>query len=157
MPKLRKSEGGAKKRYAGLVVKDGKEEIKFTGLESVRGDWTELAKKYQQELLDRVFHNKDVADYTKTFVNDLKNGKFVIVIDDKRRENEADLVLAAEKTTPQKINFMIKNAGGLICVPMLGKRLDRLKLPLMAKINTELHKTAFTVSVDSKNGTTTGI
>ncbi len=76
MPKLRGSEAGAKKRYAGLVIKNGKEEIQFTGLEFVRGDWTELAKKYQYELLDRAFHNKDVVDYTKKFVNDLNKGKY---------------------------------------------------------------------------------
>ncbi|MBI2653185.1 3,4-dihydroxy-2-butanone-4-phosphate synthase [Candidatus Woesearchaeota archaeon] len=90
-------------------------------------------------------------------VNDFKKGKFLIVIDDKHRENEADLVIAAEKTTPDKINFMIKHARGLVCVPMLGKRLDYLKLPLMTKINTEFTKCAFTVSVDARKGTTTGI
>ena len=93
----------------------------------------------------------------KSAINDFKKGKFVIVIDDKHRENEADLVLAAEKCTPQKINFMIKNARGLICVPMLGKRLDELKLPQMTEVNTEFHKCRFTVSVDYKFGTTTGI
>ena len=93
----------------------------------------------------------------KDAVNDFKKGKFVIVVDDKHRENEADLVLAAEKGTPEKINFMIKNARGLVCVPMLGKRLDELKLPLMTKTNTEFTKCAFTVSLDAKKGTTTGI
>lgn len=93
----------------------------------------------------------------KDAIKDFKKGKFLILIDDKHRENEADLVMAAEKATPQKINFMIKNARGLVCVPMLGNRLDELKLPLMAKVNTELHKTKFTVSVDYKKGTTTGI
>ena len=72
----------------------------------------------------------------KEAVNDFKKGKFVILVDDKQRENEGDLVLAAEKVTPEKINFMIKHARGLVCVPMLGKRLDYLKLPLMTKINT---------------------
>ena len=90
----------------------------------------------------------------KDAISDFKKGKFVIVVDDKHRENEADLMLAAEKVTPQKINFMIKNARGLVCVPMLGKRLDELILPLMTKINTEFTKCAFTVSVDSKKGTT---
>jgi len=93
----------------------------------------------------------------KDAIKYFKKGRFVIVIDDKHRENEADLVLAAEKANPQKINFMIKNARGLVCVPMLGKRLDDLKLPLMTRINTELHKCSFTVSVDAKKGTTTGI
>ena len=90
-------------------------------------------------------------------LKDFKKGKFLIVIDEKHRENEADLVLAAEKVTPEKINFMIKNARGLVCVPMLGKRLDELNLPQMVKFNTELHKCKFTVSVDYKKGTTTGI
>ena len=93
----------------------------------------------------------------KEAIADFKKGKFVLVVDDRHRENEADLVLAAEKITPQKINFMIKNARGLVCVPMLGKRLDELKLSLMTKINTEFTKCAFTVSVDAKRGTTTGI
>lgn len=90
-------------------------------------------------------------------VTDFKKGNFVIVVDEKRRENEGDLVLAAEKVTPEKINFMIKYARGLVCVPMLGKRLDELKIPPMTKINTELHHCKFTVSVDYKKGTTTGI
>ena len=90
-------------------------------------------------------------------IRDFKKGEFVIVIDDKHRENEADLVLPAEKASPEKINFMIKHARGLVCVPMLGKRLDELKLPLMTKTNTEFTKCAFTVSVDAKKGTTTGI
>ncbi len=76
MPKLRNVDVGAKKRYAGMVIKDGKEEIQFTGLETIRSDWTALAKKYQTELLDRVFHDKDVVDYTKKFVADVKNGKY---------------------------------------------------------------------------------
>lgn len=90
-------------------------------------------------------------------VNDFKKGRFVIVVDDRNRENEADLVLAAEKASPEKINFMIKHARGLVCVPMLGRRLDKLRLPLMTKVNTEFTKCAFTVSVDAKKFTTTGI
>jgi 3,4-dihydroxy 2-butanone 4-phosphate synthase/GTP cyclohydrolase II len=93
----------------------------------------------------------------KKAIQDFRKGKFVIVVDDKHRENEADLVLAAEKAAPEKINFMIKEARGLVCVPMLGKRLDELRLPMMTKNNTEFMKTAFTISVDVKNGTTTGI
>ena len=65
----------------------------------------------------------------KSAISDFKKGKFLIVVDDRNRENEADLVLAAQKTTPEKINFMIRNARGLVCVPMLGERLDELKLP----------------------------
>ena len=93
----------------------------------------------------------------KSAINDFRKGRFLIVVDDKHRENEADLIAAAEKIAPEKINFMIKHARGLVCVPMLGKRLDELKLPLMTKTNTEFTKCAFTISVDSKKGTTTGI
>ena len=93
----------------------------------------------------------------KSAISGFKKGNFVIIVDDKRRENEADLVLAAEKAAPQKINFMIKEGRGLVCVPMLGKRLDELNLPLMTEDNTEFTKCAFTVSVDAKKGTTTGI
>jgi len=77
MPKLRGSEKGAKKRYAGLIInEEGKEEIKFTGLEFVRGDWTEAAKKFQYELLNRIFHKEEVFTFIKKFVNELKNGKY---------------------------------------------------------------------------------
>ena len=87
----------------------------------------------------------------KSAIEDFKKGKFVIVIDDKHRENEADLILAAEKVSPEKINFMIKYARGLVCVPMMRERLDELRLPLMTKKNTEFTKCAFTVSADAKN------
>ena len=101
--------------------------------------------------------NKMSLTNIKQAIQDFKKGKFVVVIDDKHRENEADLAVAAEKISPDKVNFMIKHARGLVCVPMPGKRLDELKLPLMAKINTGFTKCAFTVSVDAKKGTTTGI
>ncbi|RMF55576.1 DNA polymerase II [Candidatus Woesearchaeota archaeon] len=75
MPKQRHQDVGAKKRYAGLLIKDGEERIDFTGLEFVRRDWTELAKKFQMELLDLVFHKKEIKDYIRNFVDDLKKGK----------------------------------------------------------------------------------
>jgi len=89
-------------------------------------------------------------------VEDIMNGKFVIVVDSEERENEGDLVIAAEKITPEKINFMIKHARGLICVPMTGERLDELKLPSMVNGNVG-NRCAFAMSVDAKNSTTTGI
>ena len=101
--------------------------------------------------------NKMTISNIKSVIKDFKKGKFVIVVDDKSRENEADLVLAAEKVSPEKINFMIKNARGLVCIPMLGKRLDELKLKQMTNVNTEFHNCKFTVSVDYRHGTTTGI
>ena len=81
----------------------------------------------------------------------------VIVLDDEDRENEGDLVMAAEMVTPEAINFMRREAGGLICVPILGKRLDELHIPQMVSENTALHETAFTISVEARNRTTTGI
>lgn len=87
----------------------------------------------------------------------IRAGKFVVIVDDEDRENEGDLVVAAEKVTPEHINFMAREARGLICVPIIGRRLDELKIPMMVQDNTSSHGTAFTVSVDYKVGTTTGI
>jgi len=87
----------------------------------------------------------------------VRNGDFVVVVDDADRENEGDLIIAAEKATADKIAFMVKHTSGLICVPMMGERLDDLRLPLMVVENTDSHRTAFTVSVDAAEGTTTGI
>jgi 3,4-dihydroxy 2-butanone 4-phosphate synthase/GTP cyclohydrolase II len=90
-------------------------------------------------------------------VKDVKDGRFVIIVDDEDRENEGDLALAAEKVSPQAINFMTKHGRGLVCLPVVGERLDKLQLPLMVDENTCKFGTAFTVSVDAKQGTTTGI
>lgn len=87
----------------------------------------------------------------------IKQGRVVIVVDDENRENEGDLVLAAEFITPEKVNFLTKHARGLICVPMPRKRIDELKLTPMVQFNTALHGTKFTVSVDAVKNTTTGI
>lgn len=90
-------------------------------------------------------------------VEDLKAGKFLIIVDDEDRENEGDLAIAAQKVTPDTINFMATHGRGLICMPMIGSRLDELKIPMMVSDNTARHSTAFTISVDAKKGTTTGI
>ncbi len=87
----------------------------------------------------------------------IKNGEIVVVLDDEGRENEGDLVMAAEKVTPNAVNFMTKEGRGLICVPLDTDIADRLDFPLMVKDNKEFTKCNFTVSVDYKNGTTTGI
>lgn len=76
MPTIRSGEKGAKKKYAGLLIKDGKEKIDFVGVEYARRDWTNLAKKFQLELLDRIFHKKEVSEYVKNFVKDVKDGKY---------------------------------------------------------------------------------
>ncbi len=90
-------------------------------------------------------------------IEDIKAGKFVIIVDDENRENEGDLAIAAEKVTPEAINFMAKYGRGLICLPIIGQRLDELKIPLMVPENTSKFGTAFTVSIEAKHKVTTGI
>ncbi len=90
-------------------------------------------------------------------VEEIRAGRPVIVVDDRARENEGDLVMAGERATPEAVNFMMKYGRGLICVAMTGERLDALRLPLMVDDNTSRYGTAFTVSVEAKRGTTTGI
>lgn len=90
-------------------------------------------------------------------LKDFREGKMLIVIDDEDRENEGDLTLAADKITPEAINFMAQYGRGLICLPMEGKRLDELKIPMMVQENTSSFETAFTVSIEAKHKTTTGI
>ncbi len=90
-------------------------------------------------------------------VADYRAGKMVLIVDDEDRENEGDLAIAAEHATPEVINFMAQHGRGLICMPMLGKRLDELQIPLMVVRNVPSQATAFTVSVDAKQGITTGI
>ena len=90
-------------------------------------------------------------------IEDIKAGKFVIIVDDEDRENEGDLTMAAEKVTPEAINFMAKYGRGLICMPVTGERLDELKIPMMVSDNTSKFTTGFTVSVEAKHGTSTGI
>jgi len=88
---------------------------------------------------------------------DLRAGRMVIIMDDEDRENEGDLIMAAERTTPEAVAFMIRHTSGIICVPMEEEGLVRLDLPQMVQANSESHRTAFTVSVDLKAGTTTGV
>jgi len=90
-------------------------------------------------------------------IEEIKQGRMVIVVDDEDRENEGDLVIAAEHVTPEAINFMAREARGLICMPMTGARLDELQIPLMVERSNSVHGTAFTVSVEVKGKTTTGI
>src|SRR2546423_12683035 len=87
----------------------------------------------------------------------IARGELVIVVDDADRENEGDLIMAAEAMTPEAMAFMIRHTSGVICMPVEGHRLDELRLPLMVADNTESQRTAFTVSVDARHGTSTGI
>lgn len=90
-------------------------------------------------------------------IKDIKKGKIVIVVDDPSRENEGDFVCAAEKVTPEIINFMAKYGRGLICLPIIGERLDELKIEQMVENPTEIKEANFTVSIDARKGITTGI
>ena len=90
-------------------------------------------------------------------IEDLTNGKFLIIVDDANRENEGDLVVAGDHATPESINFMTKHARGLLCMPAAGECLDKLNIPLLGQLNTSTHQTAFTVSIDYSIGTSTGI
>src|SRR6478752_9991036 len=98
-------------------------------------------------------------DEVERAIDAVKRGEFVVVVDDEDRENEGDFIIAAEKMTPDKMAFMIRYTSGVICLPLEGDRLDELQLPLMVagNENTEGQRTAFTVSVDARIGTTTGI
>jgi 3,4-dihydroxy 2-butanone 4-phosphate synthase/GTP cyclohydrolase II len=90
-------------------------------------------------------------------IDAIARGEAVVVVDDANRENEGDLIIAAEKTTPDTLAFMVRHTSGVICMPLEGTRLDELQLPMMVAENTTAYRTAFTVSVDAKRGTTTGI
>ncbi|MFQ5675359.1 MAG: bifunctional 3,4-dihydroxy-2-butanone-4-phosphate synthase/GTP cyclohydrolase II [bacterium] len=96
-------------------------------------------------------------DSIESAIKEYSKGNILIVIDDEDRENEGDFIMAAAKVTPEKVNFMAKHGRGLICVPMTGERLAQLDLHPMVPDNTERMRTYFTVSVDAKENTTTGI
>ncbi len=96
-------------------------------------------------------------DRVRIALEEIRQGKMVILVDDEDRENEGDLVMAAEKVTPEAINFMAKHGRGLICLTLTGKQIDKLKLPMMVHENNASLGTAFTVSVEARDGVTTGI
>ncbi len=97
-----------------------------------------------------------MLDSISEAIEDIRAGKFIILVDDESRENEGDLAIAAEKVTPAVVNFMAKHGRGLICLPIIGKRLDELGIPLMVTNNTSRYSTAFTVSIEAKDKVTTG-
>jgi len=94
---------------------------------------------------------------TEEIIEDLRRGRMVVIMDDEDRENEGDLVLASEKTTPEAINFMAKYGRGLICMPLSKDRCRQLRLPLMVNTDNQLESTNFTVSIEAAEGVTTGI
>jgi 3,4-dihydroxy 2-butanone 4-phosphate synthase / GTP cyclohydrolase II len=89
-----------------------------------------------------------MLDTIESAIEDIRNGKLVVVVDDEDRENEGDFITAAQNVTPEVVNFMSKHGRGLICISLLEERCDELGLELMVNNNTALHETAFTVSVD---------
>jgi 3,4-dihydroxy 2-butanone 4-phosphate synthase/GTP cyclohydrolase II len=93
----------------------------------------------------------------ETALEAVRAGRMIIIVDDEDRENEGDLMVAAEKVTPEIVNFMARHGRGLICLPLTRERLEELQLPLMVSENTARFQTAFTVSIDAKEGATTGI
>ena len=93
----------------------------------------------------------------RELIEDIRQGKMVILMDDEDRENEGDLIMAAEHVTPEAINFMVKHARGLVCLPMTAERCQRLNLPLMVTDNGAQYSTNFTVSIEAAEGVTTGI
>ena len=85
-------------------------------------------------------------------IDEIRQGRMVIVVDDADRENEGDLIMAAERVTPEAIAFIVRHTSGVICMPVIGERLDELEIPLMVASNTDSRRTAFTVSVDARIG-----
>ena len=96
-------------------------------------------------------------DSIEDALKDFREGKFVIVVDDEDRENEGDLIMAAEMITPEKVNFMLKNARGVLCVPITMSRAEELDLPHQVSDNTSMLGTPFTVTVDKLEGCSTGV
>ena len=115
----------------------------------------------QASAVNAIFNNmrEARADFAavEEAVEDIRQGRMIVLVDDEDRENEGDLAMAAEKITPEAINFMAKHARGLICLPLTEERCDELRLPLMSPINTSVHGTAFCEAIDGRLGVTTGI
>ena len=99
----------------------------------------------------------DVFAPIEQAIDEIRHGRMVIVVDDADRENEGDLIIAAEKITPEALAFMVRHTSGVVCMPVVGERLDELQVPMMVADSTDIQRTAFTVSVDVNQGTTTGI
>ncbi|WP_051512563.1 3,4-dihydroxy-2-butanone-4-phosphate synthase [Skermanella stibiiresistens] len=105
----------------------------------------------------RAPHDSDYLSTTEEILEEARQGRMFILIDDEDRENEGDLVIPAQMATPEAINFMARFGRGLICLAMTGERIEKLRLPLMTQQNASRHKTAFTVSIEAREGVTTGI
>ncbi|MGH2710992.1 MAG: bifunctional 3,4-dihydroxy-2-butanone-4-phosphate synthase/GTP cyclohydrolase II [Actinomycetota bacterium] len=104
-----------------------------------------------------VHTDDDVFATVEQALEEIRTGRMVIVVDDADRENEGDLIIAAEKTTPEALAFMVRHTSGVVCMPVVGERLDELQIPMMVNDSTDSQRTAFTVSIDVTKDTTTGI
>ena len=105
---------------------------------------------------DKPNHDADFAE-TEKIIAAIARGEMVVIVDDEDRENEGDLIMAAQFATAEKLAFMVRHTSGVVVAPLTGERCDELRLPMMVDNNTESHRTAFTISVDLMEGTTTGI
>src|ERR1700674_3618766 len=99
----------------------------------------------------------EVISPTEEVIEEARNGRMFVLVDDEDRENEGDLIIPAQMATPEAINFMAKHGRGLICLALTGERVHELGLPLMSASNETRHRTAFTVSIEAREGVTTGI
>ena len=127
----------------------------MTACEELRTEEPRAGEQHPEALDSASSHV--VLDDVERAIADMAAGRPVLVVDDEDRENEGDIIFAAEKATPELIAFMVRYTSGVICVPMPGPDLDRLALPLMTAANGERMRTAFTVTVDARDGVTTGI
>src|SRR3954471_22435919 len=114
-----------------------------------------LTRYDPKHLVDR--EDLDAISSIEEVIDEARNGRMFILIDHEDRENEGDLVIPAQMCTPDAVNFMATHGRGLICLTLPGERLDALGLPLMAASNSSRHETAFTVSIEAREGVTTGI
>ncbi|MBV9526968.1 3,4-dihydroxy-2-butanone-4-phosphate synthase, partial [Sphingomonas sp.] len=122
-----------------------------------QADWNPTADTLNrlEKLIQR--GNAEVLVGTETLINEARNGRMFILVDDESRENEGDLIIPAQMATPDAINFMAKHGRGLICLALTKARVDQLGLDLMSRNNGTRHETAFTVSIEARDGVTTGI
>ena len=132
-------------------LRSGRRSPSYRTVQALRKALPDLAADTEPGTEEQIFEPIEDA------IADIRAGKMVVVLDDEDRENEGDLVMAAQMVTPDAINFMRREAGGLICVPIIGKRLDELQIPQMVSENTAVHETAFTISIEARGRTTTGI
>jgi 3,4-dihydroxy 2-butanone 4-phosphate synthase / GTP cyclohydrolase II len=132
-------------------LRSGRRSPSYRTVQALRKALPDLAADADPGTEEQIFEPIEDA------IADIRAGNMVVVLDDEDRENEGDLVMAAQMVTADAINFMRREAGGLICVPIIGKRLDELHIPQMVTENTAVHETAFTISIEARGRTTTGI